>query len=125
MITESKIIYNFEFMKQYGVDISGGVPDNATAMEEICRRAYNKGWMDCRATMDVPDTNVGEWIPCSERLPEDSKTKLVTLSNGLVEGGYYSNDAWWCIGDYINLETLTDEVVTWMPLPEPYKEDKE
>lgn len=29
---------------------------------------------------------VGEWIPCSEMLPEDTKTKIITLSDGSVEG---------------------------------------
>ncbi len=56
------------------------------------------------------------WIPCSERLPEDDRTKVVTLANGNVEAGYYSNGDWWCIGDKISLENPT--VIAWMPLPE-------
>lgn len=117
MITESKIIYNFEFMKQYGVDISGGVPDNATAMEEICRRAYNKGWMDCIATMDGHDTNVG-WIPVSERLPENGQDVLIYLAWCRCEIGWLE-DGEWCTNEY-NVDS--DLVDAWMPLPEPYKE---
>lgn len=64
---------------------------------------------------------VGEWIPCSDCLPDDHGTRLVTLSNGTVEGAYYSNDNWWCIGDSINLEIRPD-VIAWMPLPPAYKE---
>ena len=60
------------------------------------------------------------WIPCSERLPDDDRTKVVTLANGNVEAGYYSNGDWWCIGDTISLENPI--VIAWMPLPEPYKE---
>lgn len=66
---------------------------------------------------------VGEWIPCSERLPEDETTKIVTLSNGNVEGAFWNERNWWCMGDSINLETRTEDVIAWMPLPTPYKED--
>jgi hypothetical protein len=59
------------------------------------------------------------WIPCSERLPDDDRSKVVTLANGNVEAGYYSNGDWWCIGDSISLENPT--VIAWMPLPEKYK----
>ena len=64
---------------------------------------------------------VGEWIPCSERLPEDTTTKAITLSNGVVEGGYYSEEKWWCIGDSIRLVVKAD-VIAWMPLPPAFKE---
>ena len=30
-----------------------------------------KRMVDEQPTVDVPDTNVGEWIPCSERMPEE------------------------------------------------------
>jgi len=59
------------------------------------------------------------WIPCSERLPEDDRSKVVTLANGITEVGYYSNGDWWCIGDTVTLENPT--VIAWMPLPEPYR----
>ena len=60
-----------------------------------------------------------EWISVSERLPDDDRTKVVTLANGNVEAGYYSNGDWWCVGDTIALENST--VIAWMPLPEAYK----
>ena len=65
---------------------------------------------------------VPKWIPCSERLPDDDRTKVVTLANGNAEAGYYSNGDWWCIGDSISLENPT--VIAWMPLPEPYEVDE-
>ena len=130
MIKDGGLIYNFEFMKKYGVDISGGMPDDATAMEEICRRTYNKGWMDCKATMDGHDTNVG-WILCSERLPVPNEfdetghffkaylvqDKRKTMYTALWDGKWWTI---WTRGIVIN------NVVAWMPLPEPHKEgDKE
>jgi hypothetical protein len=63
-----------------------------------------------------------QWIPCSEKLPDDDRTKVVTLANGNAEAGYYSNGDWWCIGDSICLEN--PKVIAWMPLPEPYEVDE-
>jgi len=77
----------------------------------------------CEVLDDAPTVDAGpKWIPCSERLPDDDRSKVVTLANGNVEAGYYSNGDWWCIGDSISLENPT--VIAWMPLPEPYEVDK-
>lgn len=66
---------------------------------------------------------VGEWIPCSERLPEDTKTKAITFADGSVDAGYYSEEKWWCVGDSTNLEVVkTENVIAWKPLPPAYKE---
>ena len=100
----------FEILRDTPIDIRSAREDD---IHSLYATAQNMA-------LDALQRQMG--IPCSEMLPEDDRTKLVTLSNGLGEGGYYSDDAWWCIGDYINLEKLTDEVIAWMPLPEPYKE---
>lgn len=62
---------------------------------------------------------VGEWIPCSERLPESKREEvvrswyIVTLATGAVVEKCF---------DFIKKEWVTDiEVIAWMPLPEPYK----
>jgi len=75
-----------------------------------------------RQEIEAETANEPQWIPCSERLPDDDRTKVVTLANGNVEAGYYSNGDWWCIGDTIALENPT--VIAWMPLPEPYKAER-
>lgn len=65
------------------------------------------------------------WIPASERLPEKHKAVITTVKyNGFL--GMYG--AWLktaFIGDYgeWNGECIGGEVIAWMPLPEPYKED--
>ena len=64
------------------------------------------------------------WIPCSERLPEESGLYIVTNVGRWVEpvgtryyniradGGFWSGHP-------------SDKVLAWMPLPAPYKEDTE
>jgi hypothetical protein len=56
------------------------------------------------------------WIPCSERLPEERQEILATTTD----------NAW---GDVVIIRTYYKEmhksVIAWMPLPEPYREDKE
>lgn len=65
------------------------------------------------------------WIPCSERLPEYRTEVLTRSSGGFIEiqsleesyYGYWENQH----GDWSDF----DEVVAWMPLPEPYREESE
>ena len=56
------------------------------------------------------------WIPCSERLPEDEGDYLVTFElsfMNFVEVCTF-NKYGWDKGGY-------DEVIAWMPSPEPYQ----
>ena len=67
---------------------------------------------------DVPDTNVGEWIPCSERLPQDEQDVLGTTDEGIVEKVWYNKHSkTWYGSPFTRRKTVT----AWMPLPEPYK----
>lgn len=52
-----------------------------------------------------------EWVPCSERLPEEGITVLVTYEDGVVDVDYLEDGVWM---------VWRDSVVAWMPLPEPY-----
>ena len=68
------------------------------------------------------DENKGEWIPVTERLPEENVHVLITV---LHEGKtYVTTDDYFCYG----FDDWKDDVIAWQPLPEPYKaesEDKE
>ena len=81
------------------------------------------------------ETNCSEipnnWIPCSERLPEDSQFVLMTIRRmdehynhePFISVGYISwnQSAWWCAHDG-DCEPNDVRVDAWMPLPEPYAE---
>ena len=57
---------------------------------------------------------MNEWVKCSERMPEHSKTILVVTAFGEYWTGYFDrNYVFWCD------ETKVENVTHWMPLPEP------
>ena len=78
----------------------------------------------------LPSTQ--QWIPCSERLPEnpksnvDIKTYIVCFDDGNI------TDLMWCDGwnccfnskGTVSKENELTGVIAWMPLPEPYQEGK-
>lgn len=71
-----------------------------------------------------------EWIPCSERLPEEYGDYLITWTTSrrkrpfiaICEGVPYSNEFEWQLEDYIYAYPNV-KVIAWMPLPEPYKKE--
>ena len=67
----------------------------------------------------IESLEVFEWVPVTERLPEDEEMKLVTCrtKKGIlnVNRAYYMDEAWHGSG------TMSG-VVAWMELPEPYEE---
>ena len=66
-----------------------------------------------------------QWIPCSERLPEEEKEVLVYTDAGEMLVAYLFDD-WgnlaWTTG---GLGSGTVRVVAWMPLPKPPEEVKQ
>ena len=64
----------------------------------------------------------GRWIPCEERLPELDETCLVTEKDGSIRHCYFDS------ADPVLFATVEEgmyvrNVVAWMPLPAPYKEE--
>jgi hypothetical protein len=62
-----------------------------------------------------------EWIPVSERLPEVHKAVLVWCPEhrNIFCASCDDYGEWNIFGAYCRVH---DEVIAWMPLPEPYKE---
>ena len=93
-----------------------------------------------KIVQEVAEEYNGGWIPCSERLPEESGYYLVTyhdLSDGNFLTKYddtYVRRLHYQISDHFvgwnypkNVDDRAEndchkEVIAWQPLPEPYKE---
>ena len=66
-------------------------------------------------TYSFPDREKGEWIPVSERLPEDRGDYIIDYTNEFGEFvgiSHYDKYGFWS----------SSNVIAWQPLPEPYKE---
>lgn len=85
---------------------------------------YNKGWNACnkywRNTIKR-QPKVGEWIPCSERLPEKTGYYLVQLSRKLPIEDYADRVVALYNGEDKEFMTYERFIIAWQPLPEPYK----
>lgn len=64
-----------------------------------------------------------QWIPCSERLPEEFELVITCSEFGEIEFGSYEKGKWYWLAEshsYFFVEN-NDEVVAWMEMPEPWK----
>jgi len=62
-----------------------------------------------------------QWIPVSEKLPKYSDSVLVSVCDHEIDLGSYYCDTWHIHGCG-SVEDGT--ILAWIPLPEPYEEDK-
>ena len=58
-----------------------------------------------------------QWIPCSERLPEEGQACLVSDRETILIDIYIGH------GNPYNWRGYVKDYEAWMPLPEPYKAD--
>lgn len=70
------------------------------------------------------DTEMGDWIPAEERLPEEKTEVLCCFENGTVQSLWqnWKNDG---LGDYLDDDLMPMELIAWQPLPKPYKPKKD
>lgn len=113
----------------------------------ILKHLYKEGRMT-EAQYQKIDRNLKEpqWIPCSERLPEDIRPVIVTWKNKdpasyyqYIVGKHYIGTAHYYRGKWYWYSSVTEdflaeygkcdteefdeaiEAVAWMPLPKPYQ----
>lgn len=102
---------------------------------EITAEMFKSGCLESiealMAAGEIYDIEYQRWIPCSERLPENGRQVLVYArsvhyalakydemreADGTYKKQWVTFDAW---KPYYTIK----EVIAWMPLPEPYRED--
>ena len=84
-----------------------------TLDEEAYEIGYTHGQM--------ADRPKGEWIQCSEKLPEKEELVLVTVWNDVVIAWRNRYGGWESVEDMYE----KGDVIAWMPLPEPYRKESE
>ena len=80
----------------------------------------NLKWCAMMEALELVESQpkVGEWIPCSERLPEEARAVEVTMYDGNRAIGHFYNrlDTWF---DSINGGFI--DVIAWKEPSEPWK----
>lgn len=107
-----------EFNKQANARLIG----DDDFMEGV-KNGYRFALRHLKYAPTVEERQHGEWIPCSERLPEENGRFLAFLPdrNGTFMCADFLKGQWYP-DDY---ECTSDRVIAWMPLPEPYKKEGE
>ena len=92
------------------------------------RNVVADSWIDKAYDMAIqalsePESN---WIPCSERLPEEYGNYLITTSDGDVDIGSIdpNKKSGWSACDADGFYWLRN-VIAWMPLPGGYKGEQD
>lgn len=96
--------------------------DEKHTFDGCINKRYAKQIVQEVAKEYVPDICVGNnnWIPVSERLPEECIEVLVSVQE--IDGSTYTRTSWMQDGIWVIKKTpLHPTVIAWMPLPEPYK----
>jgi len=101
--------------------------DNADKMLDIAQDIYNTAFVRGRNSMTWEQTR---WIPVSERLPKETGWYLITFKvysggYGVCEMSYRKPENYWTDENISRKVLDNDEVIAWMPLPEPYNAESE
>ena len=88
---------------------------DADALLDRIRNPYEQAEV-ARWVNEQPTAQPMQWIPCSERMPEDGGLYLVSNKRDTWVSLY--DDGEW---RSVSFSILLEGVVAWMPLPEPYK----
>ena len=118
-------------------------PDLSEYSDKLWKKAYERGKAEALAQLEeayISGETEAEarfhaqqrWIPCSERLPEEEEQVLIYAWNvhyvlakyreirtcdGVYKMAWVTEDA------YSTPREIKHEVICWMPLPEPYREE--
>lgn len=94
-------------------------------------------WSKCinETVNEIKSTsNTRKWIPVTERLPETRDEVLISLADGRITIASYNDHflpffnkpiGWGVDAKRFVFDFCSDDVIAWMLLPEPYKEEGE
>ena len=94
--------------------------------EKCCSLKYKMMFDLINEHFDNPkislEIETGDWIPCKERMPKDSRNVVITTSSNVVGVGSYLGNGWvqWYSGG-----GMVVDVLAWRELPKPYSEVQE
>lgn len=96
--------------------------DRRMAAEYAAREKYDDGYKK-GYEQGKKDALRSQWIPASERLPEENMDVLIALKNGHFVVGHQRKEMLLTVwrDSWANLR-LFEMPTHWMPLPEPPKE---
>ena len=103
--------------------------DGTGTQQEVCKFLANL--MNVLEKQMSSSENPNKWIPVSERLPKDHENVLIYLSSNQITIGLYNSHrlpfmdkpiGWGADAPH---DWSSDDVVAWMPLPQPYKGESE
>lgn len=78
---------------------------------------------NCKLIKSMPSVTLkAKWILVSERLPEENIHVLCQFYMGGMAECYHAHNYWHIVGGY---RIKIDEVIAWMPLPQPYMVESE
>lgn len=115
LISRRTIIDGLEFVIEHGIETDGAHSISAEKMLEFVKELPTV----------QPKT---QWILCSDRLPDEEDSYIVTIQCEHVDGwdDYVTGFAEWdgYRWDIISFYSGQIKVVAWMELPSPYKGEK-
>lgn len=137
----------FEEAKKMAIEAlsNSEIPNNSDCISRQAAIDWLKSEWDGMATSvfkgieSLPSAQ--QWIPCSERLPENEDIYLVTFDkSNLLDNETQVSDAYWINNQWqygvlesyerrmpkLVIEPIEElKVIAWMPSPEPYKGEDE
>ena len=111
--------------RQAEIDAMAELQGRASTKAEL--KGISKAW---KRIKKLPSAQPEQrWIPCSERLPEDDTLMLVNYIDNRPAAmdiwiGWHEMENVWYIDGEEHSRECGNEVIAWMPLPEPYKVDE-
>lgn len=120
MIDEKKLIKEIRNLKKHYVFF---YKEGRSEIDDVVKGASDTLFNDIAKIIDE-QPKVGEWIPCSKRLPEEARAVEVTMYDGnRAIGHFYKSleaETWF---DSINGGAI--DVIAWKEPSEPWEGGKE